>query len=69
MCQTHKEGMPSWKEYRLVVARGASVGAKLDRHGKKTIQQVCEVLLRVPTFLCTRKTLTGHQGTNLEDTL
>ena len=70
-CIKHKEAMLNWKEHRLVVAQGASIGAQLDRQGRKTIQdnrRYVKCLLESLLF-CAQQgiALRGHQETNLED--
>lgn len=72
-CVKHKEAMLRWKEYRIVVAQGASVGVKLESQGKKTIQDNCryvKCLLECLLF-CAQQgiVLRGHQDTDLEDFL
>ena len=70
-CVKHKEAMLSWKEHKLVIAQGTSIGAQLDRQGTKTIQdnrRYVKCLLESLLF-CAQQgiALRGHRETNLED--
>jgi len=70
-CTTHKESMLAWRQYKLTIAKDASIGVQLDRQGKRAIQENRNYVkcLVGSLLFCAQQgiALRGHRETDLED--